>query len=183
MTSKLKIAITGHTKGLGAALYEHFINTGHEVSGFSRSLGYILPFKMQEVLTLADDADVFINNALPVTAQVSLLYQLYHRWKDKQKIILTVGSHTTDDFHSEPNQYYAEKFGLDAACKNLRKLNPVCKIILIRPSYFASERVLRTVKPEHYIEMDEMCKLVDYVISSKIHIEDMLFQQGRWQTN
>ena len=183
MTSKRKIAITGHTKGLGHALFNYFHNNGDDVFGFSRSLGYILPFKMQEVLSLSDDADVFINNALPVTAQVSLLYQLYHRWKDKQKIILTVGSHTTDDFHTEPNQYYAEKFGLDAACKNLRKLNPMCRIILIRPSYFASERVLKTIKPERYIELDEMCKLVDYIISSKIHIEDILFQQGKWQTN
>jgi len=175
-----KIAITGHTKGLGYALYEHLYNAGHQVFGFSRSLGYALPFKMDQVLTLSDDADVFINNALPVTSQITLLYQLYDRWKDKQKIILTVGSHTTDDHHSEPNQYYAEKFGLDAACKNLRKLNSVCKIILIRPSYFASERVLKTVKPEYYIELDEMCKLVDYIISSNIHFEDVLFQQGKW---
>lgn len=175
-----KIAITGHTKGLGQALFNYFGDKGDEVLGFSRSTGHVLPFKMQEILKASEDCNVFINNAFPVTSQVTLLYQLFHKWHDKQKTIVTIGSHTTDDQHDEPNQYYAEKFALDAACKNLRKLNPTCRIVLLRPSYFASERMLQTISYDKCISLKEMCALVDYVISSSIHFEDVLFQRGQW---
>jgi NAD(P)-dependent dehydrogenase (short-subunit alcohol dehydrogenase family) len=37
-----RCVITGHTSGLGLALFEHFKNKGWDVEGYSRSNGYDL---------------------------------------------------------------------------------------------------------------------------------------------
>ena len=39
-SESMKVAITGHTKGLGASLKKVFEETGHSVIGFSKSTGY-----------------------------------------------------------------------------------------------------------------------------------------------
>ena len=36
----MNIRITGHARGLGRSLYEHFKSLGHNVEGYSLSTGY-----------------------------------------------------------------------------------------------------------------------------------------------
>ena len=57
-----KIIITGHSSGIGAALYS---GLAHDCMGFSRSTGTDIgtPEGKQQVLDALDSADVFINNA------------------------------------------------------------------------------------------------------------------------
>ena len=59
----MKILITGHTSGLGQALYNHFNSEGiHEVIGVSRSTGYEFPECYSRVLEIARTSDLFFNN-------------------------------------------------------------------------------------------------------------------------
>lgn len=90
----MKIAITGHSRGLGAQLKTYYETNGHEVSGFSRSNGYDLRdwSKMQKMLEQIADYDVFVNNAKPDFVQTTVLYELWKRWRDQQKIIINISS-------------------------------------------------------------------------------------------
>ena len=58
----MKILITGHTSGLGLALFRHFTELGHEVHGMSRSNGYEFPQCYNQVLDMAKTCDLFFNN-------------------------------------------------------------------------------------------------------------------------
>ncbi len=73
----MKIVITGHTRGLGKAIYDHYISQGHEVIGLSKSNGYLLPIKINEVVKIARDCDIFFNNAHASSSQKILMKELY----------------------------------------------------------------------------------------------------------
>jgi nucleoside-diphosphate-sugar epimerase len=72
----MKIAITGHTKGIGLALATAFKDNGHEVIGFSRSNGYDIETTIPAIIEQARGVDVFINNAYHPTGQTELLKAL-----------------------------------------------------------------------------------------------------------
>ena len=69
----MKIVITGHTSGLGKALYDG-LSEKHEVLGLSRQNGHDLSVDLYPFLI--DNFDVYINNAYYKYAQVDLLYQI-----------------------------------------------------------------------------------------------------------
>ncbi len=70
----MKIAITGHTKGIGKALYNYFSEIGHEVIGMSRSNGYDITLNPDKILEQISSCDLFINNAYDGnSSQVELL--------------------------------------------------------------------------------------------------------------
>ena len=58
----MKIALTGHTKGIGLATKELLEADGHEVVGFSRTNGFNV-MRPKNIVKNALDCDVFINNA------------------------------------------------------------------------------------------------------------------------
>lgn len=61
----MKIAITGHTSGLGEELFKTFSNLRHSVTGFSRTTGFNINSleDRRRILDQIEDYDVFINNA------------------------------------------------------------------------------------------------------------------------
>lgn len=91
----MKVAITGHTKGIGSSLYEVFKNNGHEVIGFSRSNGFDISSNIEQILSLSNDADIFINNAYHPTAQLLLLEKITESWNGLDKIIVNISSKIT----------------------------------------------------------------------------------------
>ena len=93
----MKIAITGHTKGIGKSLLDLFESNGHNVMGFSKSQGFNIedPISVEEILDFSEDCDVFINNAYYVGAQKNLLINLINRWEGKNKVIVNINSKAT----------------------------------------------------------------------------------------
>ena len=111
----MKVAITGHTRGLGKGLYDALLEQGHEVLGFSLSTGYNIntPEGANKIVEESKDVDLFINNAFSLNAdteeitnwetiptnltkyngQVELLKLLKVIWKDTpNKFIINLGS-------------------------------------------------------------------------------------------
>jgi hypothetical protein len=72
----MKIVITGHTRGLGKAFYEHFVKSpSNTVIGLSKSQGVDVE-SIDTVVNLAAGCDLFINNAYSGTAQNRLVKKL-----------------------------------------------------------------------------------------------------------
>jgi NAD(P)-dependent dehydrogenase (short-subunit alcohol dehydrogenase family) len=69
----MKCCITGHTRGIGKAFYDHFTANGWEVVGFDRSVS------ISAIVNQSVGCDLFINNAYANGAQLSLFNQLYAR--------------------------------------------------------------------------------------------------------
>jgi NAD(P)-dependent dehydrogenase (short-subunit alcohol dehydrogenase family) len=88
----MKIGITGHTKGLGHAFFNLFKSQGHEVVGFSRSNGYDIVEKIDNIIDSVNDFDMFINNAYAPIAQTELLSRMITEWQGTDKTIVNISS-------------------------------------------------------------------------------------------
>jgi NADP-dependent 3-hydroxy acid dehydrogenase YdfG len=88
----LNVAITGHSKGIGKSVYNKFLSEGHVVKGFSRSNGYDISSRQIDIIEETETCDVFINNAWHPTGQTELLMLMLEKWKDKNKLIINIGT-------------------------------------------------------------------------------------------
>lgn len=56
----MKCIITGHTKGIGKFLYNHF-SEKYDVLGISRTTGYDLNTDISKIVELSKNCDLFVN--------------------------------------------------------------------------------------------------------------------------
>jgi len=183
----MKVAITGHTSGIGQGLYHYFTAQGHEVQGYSRSTGYALPDAEDHVLEQIQHCDVFVNNALPVSSQMFFVQQLWPAWKDTDRTILVIGSVAASlqkIHHSEFAEYQRQKSHLDVLCKHLRYQNfPVrnsCRLITVNPG-FTSTNIFAPGDPvpadQYMLSVADVVQTVDWVLNSTVAIDDITFRK------
>jgi len=89
----MRIALTGHTKGLGAEILKYF-SSEHNVLGFSRSNGYDIknPFDRKKILKMSADAEVFINLVHNYYHQTDMLFEFFQAWENQEKLIINISS-------------------------------------------------------------------------------------------
>jgi len=102
-----RVAITGHTKGIGCAISKHYETKGYQVQGFSRSNGWDISLGecRLEIVKQSFDADIFVNNAMVFTdnSQALLLKEILKSWEGLDKIIINVSSISGDFIFREMN--------------------------------------------------------------------------------
>ena len=135
----MKIAITGHSKGLGKALFE-FLSQKHKIIGFSRSNGYDIksPGDRKKIIKESKDCDVFINLVHNYYHQTDLLLELHKSWKGLQKYIINIGTSAVDngDFgigDYQMSEYKVQKTTLVDMITTLKKSfqYPILKLYVI----------------------------------------------------
>ena len=145
----MKIALTGHTKGIGAETLKLLEAQGHEVVGFSRTNGYNV-MRPKNIVKNALDCDVLINNAWMPDTQPRLMYLMYEEWANQPKHIINISSTAGDypDFFGMFGfnswvPYVSDKQRLDEASYNLSRLwKPgMCKVTNIRPHWVRSAAI------------------------------------------
>ena len=77
----MKIAITGHKRGIGRAFADQLSARGHEIIGISRSDGENIR-RIAHTASIIEPCDMLINNAISFYAQTELLFEVWHRWHD-----------------------------------------------------------------------------------------------------
>ena len=70
----MKIAITGHKRGIGKAFANALTDKGHTIIGISRSDGENIR-RVAHTASLIEPCDIFINNAISLYAQTELLFE------------------------------------------------------------------------------------------------------------
>ena len=100
----MKIAITGHTKGIGKCIKDLLEKDGHEVVGASTSTG-INVMRPKSVISWIEkeNPDVFVNNVYAPNSQCNILYQLYEKWQYEDKLIINMSS-TSGEAHTHFQQ-------------------------------------------------------------------------------
>ena len=139
----MKIAITGHKRGIGQAFAQQLEQRGHTIIGISRSDGENIR-RIAHTASLVEPCDMFINNAISMYAQTELLFEVWHRWseikeahhiwnistqvcewnKDRQINGLTM---------RESMEYRNQKMSLELAHTQLHSQASNIKMKLIRP--------------------------------------------------
>jgi len=154
----MKVGIIGHTSGIGKALYAVF----DDVVGYSRSNGYDINDYMPYIDEIADSVDVLIINAHSGFKQVEMLYDMWERWVDKDKIIVCISSQSGDNLWSNSYPYSVHKSALDEACKQLSRFNGRCKLLNVRPGYVDTPRVSLVEKDK--IDAVELAKFIKVMV-------------------
>ena len=130
----MKIAITGHTRGLGKTLLARL----PDAVGFSRA--EISIDDTDALVSAVEPFDVFINNACSGFSQTRVLLALFERWKYTDKTIVNIGSRSKYPNISKGFEYSAAKASLSHTSDSLRFLaDRRCRIIDINPGLMQSD--------------------------------------------
>lgn len=171
----MKIAITGHTDGIGKAIADACEAEGHEIVGFSRSTGYHLFQDMEGVIADAEDCDVFVNNRYEYCKpqQIELLYQMFELWRGQDKRIINIssraGSYTAQ---GKIDRYAIHKHALDKACEQLNILPDMRpRVTNIKPGYVDTNSVTHVLN-QPKLKPEDVAKAVMWVLNQPrmIHI-------------
>lgn len=146
----MKIAITGHTAGIGAALAELYTAQGHEVVGLSKRDGNNIR-NTPKICDLIEPCDVFINNAQSGFAQTELLFEMAQRWIGSKKHIVVISTMMTQQPVSsipglDMDQYRIQKLSLEQAVHQLRHRKLEIQFTIVRPGNIATSSD-KTVPP------------------------------------
>jgi len=143
----MKIAITGHSSGIGLALAKVLESRGHEIIGLSRRNGFNIR-NIPTVVSKIESADIFINNAQAGYAQVELLYAMYEKWKDdRTKHIWCISTEITrmpvipeitGMDSKQIAEYKNQKVALEEAARYLQYIKGV-NITIIKPGAVATQ--------------------------------------------
>lgn len=97
MLKGTKVAVTGHTSGIGKEIYQYCQFHGALVKGYSRSNGFDLKEGTGDKIInaiLRDDPEIVFNHAWYPRAQNKILKILHTQWVKKEKVIINTGSAT-----------------------------------------------------------------------------------------
>jgi nucleoside-diphosphate-sugar epimerase len=144
----MKIAITGHTAGIGLAFTKVLQNRGHEIIGLSKRNGNNIR-NTPKIVEKIMPCDIFINNAQAGYAQTELLYAVWQAWQDQPgKHIWCIGTMMTQIpvasavpgyTDVDMSQYRNQKIALDDAIAQLRNKKHMPVITMIRPGSIATQ--------------------------------------------
>ncbi len=159
----MKVAITGHTKGIGKSIYEYFTSIGAAVSGFSRSNGFDISIECHRemIINSLNDVDIFVNNAFNDydNSQLIMLEEVLKLWKDKNKIIINISSRWT-----ESNSVYSKlKLSLDELCNQFKREQVY--IINLKPGLIDTDRVKNLQGAR--MDTNSIVKIIDFVLKNK----------------
>lgn len=170
----MKIAITGHSAGIGKALSEIYTENGHDVIGLSRRNGYNIR-SITKVVSMIEPCDIFINNAQVGFAQTELLFAVYKAWHGKKdKTIINISTMMTSFPISalpgiEMTEYYVQKKALEEAIVQLRNYQTGPKICLIKPGAVATQP--GQIEPCPYANVNEWARQLVKILDAGPNLE------------
>jgi len=147
----MKIAITGHTAGIGQAFAKYLSARGHEIVGISKRDGHNIR-NIPKVLERILECDMWINNAQAGYAQTELLYKVVEIWRDDgSKMIWNISTMMTQDpgvpdipglSSTALAEYKNQKRALEDAFRQLKSQG--VRMCLIRPGAVGTQPYNKT---------------------------------------
>ena len=159
----MNFLITGHTSGIGKAIFEKFNGVG-----LSKSTGFNI--LNDDITPYLKNCDVFINNAYDNSdpwAQTKLLYKSKHVPK-----IICIGSNTTDQTKKKPHPYQSAKLALENSCNQLFYLG--YNITLIKLGYVNTPRVSKITDKK--MEATYVANLIEWILQQPYRVKEISIQ-------
>lgn len=168
----MKIAITGHTKGIGKACIDLFDNS-HKCVGFSRSNGFDIDKNITSIVRASKDCDVFVNNAFNYHSQIKMFQEIFEAWQnDSTKTIINIGSRTKYYPVGATNSpdYTREKRALHDVVENaLFYSKKKCRVITINPGYVDTEMTKGKTAP--MLSANKIAETIEWCIKQPQDVE------------
>jgi NADP-dependent 3-hydroxy acid dehydrogenase YdfG len=146
----VKIAITGHTAGIGRSLANSYHSRGHEIVGLSKRHGDNIR-NIIKISQRIEPCDMWINNAQDGFAQTELLFEIARQWQGTRKHIMVISTMMTQQPSSslpglDMDLYRVQKIALEESVRQIRDRHLKINITLVRPGNVATSTD-KTVPP------------------------------------
>jgi hypothetical protein len=175
----MKIALTGHTKGIGRDIYSSYflIDNANEIVGFSKSNGYDITKKEDRIRIINEsmDCDVFINNAHQGFGQVELLVEMFDTWRMENKLIINIGTDSvpSTSWKVVHQQYPIEKASLHSAVELLQQdKDRKIKLTLLALGHVDTEFNKDYKGPK--LKINQIIDSIDYIVSQNNEIKSLI---------
>jgi len=101
---KNRIAIIGHTKGIGKAIADLYKRKKYSIVGMSRTNGYDLEKDQEKIIEKLADCDLIVLNAYAKYGQYQLLKRIYSEFHhDHKKVVVITSTSGTPQGKDEDN--------------------------------------------------------------------------------
>jgi NADP-dependent 3-hydroxy acid dehydrogenase YdfG len=177
----MKVALTGHSKGIGAALVRTLTDQGHIVMGYDLTNNYDItqPGVIDTIAARSVDCDVFINNAYADISQTLMLEAMISQWEHTAvlKTIVNISSKMSlvKNIDGEKNLIYKHNKIIQNKItrSRIRILQP--QILNIIPG-FIDTQFSADWPSMSKIDPDDFAQLVVHLISlrDKIQVQEII---------
>jgi hypothetical protein len=162
-----KIIITGHTRGIGKAIYDKFTEVScRQIIGMSRTNGYDINKDFDKIIEEATGCELFINNAYSGEQQKKLVDAL----KNKVDMMVVMGSVSRHYPELIPTDYVKHKQDLAETCR-LASIDPNCIPILHLDLSFIEGTEVDPNDPDVFTS--------DYTTSYEDIVDTIIFWAGK----
>lgn len=166
----MKVAITGHTRGIGLGIKNYFESKGYEVLGFSKSAGFDISNAIvrEKVVKLSQDCNIFVNNVYTSdNSQFSMLKKIHKLWEGQDKTIINISTR----FTNKNELYNIHKRQMDEFCQEHTFHKPF--ILNLKPGSVDTDRMKNIECPKLTIE--EVVTMLDWALTQPIKICSVTF--------
>ena len=144
----MKVAITGHTNGIGKSFAQYLSSRGHEIVGLSQREGHNIR-NIPKILEHITPCDMWINNAQAGYAQTELFQHVVEQWHDNSNKMIWIISTIMAATYKIPQipamtlrqlaEYRTQKRALEDAVKTVQEQGTKCRLSLLRPGAVATQ--------------------------------------------
>ena len=159
-----KIVIFGTTKGLGKAFSGYVKNMSKNVVEINRS-DWIVDGSIKGLKNKIRGATLLICNHHLDLNSANILYELEEFYRQKEVVILIIGSVTSDVVKDQPNKYNIEKKTIENITVQIQLHSSLTKFILLKPGWIDSEMLKNNSRAKKANKMKPK-QLVEYTMSS-----------------
>jgi len=118
-----KIAIVGHTKGIGKAIADLFKKKNYEVIGLSRTNGYDIVDDQEKIMEQISDCGFVVINAHSDRGQINLLKRIYgNHCFDPMKVAVITSTSGTEEGKDVKEFKSWDKFKYVQYCETKKEL-------------------------------------------------------------
>jgi NAD(P)-dependent dehydrogenase (short-subunit alcohol dehydrogenase family) len=184
---KNKIAIVGHTRGIGKAIADLYRKKNYTVVGLSSSNGYDLQCSQVEIMEQLDDCELIVLNAYVGRGQMNLLKRIYGRFvfEDKKVVVITSTSGTpigADEELLDPEyvEYCKNKKNLIEYIEQLQQelLNKPLSVYDVCPDVVDTDMTKGLWEDLPKLKAEEVAETVRYCFDSTFNVNKIVIQKN-----
>ena len=185
--NKNKIAIVGHTRGIGKAIADLYRKKNYTVVGLSSSNGYDLQCSQVEIMEQLDDCRLIVLNAYAGRGQMNLLKRIYGKFvfEDKKVVVITSTSGTPageDEEFLDPEyvEYCKNKKTLIEYIEQLQQelLNKPLSVYDVCPDVVDTDMTKGLWEDLPKLKADEVAEAVRYCFDSTFNVNKIVIQKN-----
>ena len=184
---KNKIAIVGHTRGIGKAIADLYQKKNYTVVGLSSSNGYDLHCSQVEIMEQLDDCQLIVLNAYAGRGQLNLLKRIYGKFvfEDKKVVAITSTSGTPigeDEEFLDPEymEYCKNKKTLIEYIEQLQQelLNKPLSVYDVCPDVVDTDMTKGLWEDLPKLKAEEVAEAVRYCFESTFNVNKIVVQKN-----